>query len=254
VHIEARGLGGTSSDVVARDLEDRLQRVAGVERAEANAILGRVVISFAETNDAAGTDVGGTDVGGTDVGGTPDVGPDIADLLAVIEDLEKEHRLTDQRFADRPEHPADIETSRREVVALGADLAGIGVSVAGRLLRLARFPVEVAALVPLVESTPRLRRTVDSVLGPPLAEMSLALANATAQGLAQGPLGLVVDAACRLSLLGEATARRHVWAQREPGRSGRDRRRRLRVAGQSQRQTGRVHARGGDAEGGPADP
>jgi cation-transporting P-type ATPase I len=46
--------------------------------------------------------------------------------------------------------------------------------------------------------------------------LGLSVANAVGQGLAQGPLGPVVDIAHRVSLYGELVARRRVWERREP--------------------------------------
>ena len=113
------------------------------------------------------------------------------------------------------EHPGDIEPQRRQLLALGADLAGLGLGAAGRLLRLGRLPTELASLVPLVESTPRVRRGIESLVGRATADVALALTNGIVQGLAQGPAGLVLDAAQRLLLMAEIAARLQVWRARE---------------------------------------
>src|SRR5260370_1118987 len=62
----------------------------------------------------------------------------------------------------------------------------------------------------------RLRRLVGEAVGPPVADLALALGSAFAQALGQGPLGLIVDLAHRSTQVAEIVARRRVWAQREP--------------------------------------
>ncbi|MEQ7129105.1 hypothetical protein ABN034_31840 [Actinopolymorpha sp. B11F2] len=190
-HIEVRGLHRIDAEALVSDLETALRKVAGVDWAAVNAVLGRVVV------DLAGGDV------------------PIEALVATIDAVEDRHQMSDERFLERPEHPGDVEPLQRQLIMLGADLAGLSVSVAGKIARSARLPLEIAALVPLVEHTPRLRSQVESLLGWTSAEMSLALVNALAQGLAQGPIGLIIDAAHRMALVGEVQARRRVWKERE---------------------------------------
>ncbi len=122
----------------------------------------------------------------------------------------------DERFpTDRSDHPADREPLVREAVAVGADVAALGLAAAGRAAQLARLPLEVAGLVPVVQSQPRLRQVLESQLGPAVTELGLAVTNAAAQAMAQGPLGLVADLRHHLSLMSEAVARRRVWDARE---------------------------------------
>ena len=201
-HIEVRGLDHPRSQAVARGLEAELSRLEGVEWAEAIQAVRRVVVAFDQDR------------------------LDLAELVATVEGVEEQHRLDAERFPERPEHPADIEPQHRLAVALVGDLAGVGVSVGGHLLRAARLPTELAALIPLMENIPQVRRTIDAWLGQSAAEVGLALANALAQGVARGPLGLVVDAAHRVSLLAEARAARQVWTEREPVLAGQPSRRR----------------------------
>src|SRR3954454_5279013 len=87
---------------------------------------------------------------------------DTGAMLAVLEDVmrQAEMRAGSERFGfgDRVEHPGDSGLVRREVVTLAADAAGFALAVAGRAARLARVPVEVASVVPLVQAHARLRR------------------------------------------------------------------------------------------------
>lgn len=197
-HIEVRGLHRPGTEAVARHLEAELVRLRGVHWAEVNAVVGRVVVDFE--------------------GGEMDV----EDLVDVVEGVEELHDLHEERFPhDRPEHPADVEPQRRQLMAVGADLAGLGLSVFGRVLRTSPLSAEVASLLALADSTPRVRQRLESGLGRATADLTLALGNAITQGLAQGPLGLLVDASHRLSLASEIAARRRVWHEREPELSAR---------------------------------
>jgi cation-transporting ATPase I len=196
-HIEVRGLDRPGTEQAARQLEAALRRVAGVHWAEVNAVLGRVVVAF-----AAGE-------GGID------------ELIDVVSAFETANQLHRERLpTDRPDHPADVAPLHRQVVSLAADVVGIGVGAfAPRFapgLRRRVVPTYVSGALSLVDSTPTLRRVIDAKLGAATTDLLLAAGNAVAQGVAEGPVGLLLDAAHRGSLLADITARRAVWARREP--------------------------------------
>ena len=204
-HIEVRGIHRPENHPAARGLEAALAEVDGVQWAQVNTVAGRVVVAF--DGDQVGVD----------------------EICDVIEGVEDAHDLSDERFPhDRPDHPADSEPIQRQLYAIGADLGGLGLGLAGQLVfgqfgRLARRnPLigETASLLSLIESTPLLRRPIEGRLGRAATDLSLAVGNAVAQGLAAGPLGLVVDIAQRGLLLDELRARRDLWQQREPMLSG----------------------------------
>lgn len=175
-----------------KDLEAALNGIEGVQWAQVNAVLGRVVVVF-----------------------DPD-GPSSDDLLEVIEGIEETHEVADDRFPhERPEHPGDFEPLRRDAIALGADVVGLGASVFGQVLRATPFPVELASLVSLVDHEPRLRGFLEHHLGAPVTDLGLGLTNAFAQALSQGPFGLVVDIGHRANLMFESQERRHSWERRE---------------------------------------
>ncbi len=196
-HVEVRGLDHPEADRLVRDLEGALNRLSGVHWATVNAVLGRVVVDYADGEVS------------------------VDDVTATVEAVERLHHRNRDRFPERPDHPGDLEPRQRQLLALGSDLAGLGVGAVGRLLRVRRLPAELAALVPLVESTPWVRREIEVRLGKATTDVGLALANAVAQGLAQGPSGLVVDALHRVALLRELDARRRTWLEREPQLCGR---------------------------------
>ncbi|MHB1876229.1 MAG: heavy-metal-associated domain-containing protein, partial [Streptosporangiaceae bacterium] len=197
-HIEVRGIHRPENAHVARRVEAELARLDGVDWAEVNAVAGRVIVAF------------------------DDGKLDADDLVAVIEGVEQAHDLAGERFPhDRPDHPGDIEPIQRQMYAIGADIGGLGLGFAGRLVRSNPVVGEVASLVSLVDATPSFRRALESRIGRAATDLGLAVGNAVAQGLAQGPLGLVVDAAHRGLVLGELRARRDLWERREPELHGR---------------------------------
>jgi cation-transporting ATPase I len=190
-HIEIRV--PPDHEAMAHAVASALSRIEGVHWAALIPDLAHVVVSFEE--------------------GEVDLGA----LVDVVEDLEHAHGVSGDGFGeDRPHHPGDTAPMVREAVALAADGAAVGLALAGRLTRMARLPVEVAALIPLVQSQPRVRRLLEAVTGPTVADVGLAVANAALQGFAQGPVGLVVDGVVRGSRLGELAAGRDVWRAREP--------------------------------------
>ena len=192
-HIEVKGVHRPENAPVARQVEVALARLKGVDWAEVNAVAGRVVVAF--DSDQVGVD----------------------DLVEVIEAVEADHELADERFPhDQPELPSDIEPLQRQMYAIGADVGGIGLALAGRFVRANPLIGEVASLVSLVDATPALRRPIEGRLGRAATDLGLAVGSAVAQGLAQGPLGLVVDIAHRSLLLDELRARRELWQRREP--------------------------------------
>ena len=191
-HIEVRAVGRPGHEHIARHVERALRDVEGVHWAQVNAVVGRVVVVF----DPEGVD--------TD------------DLLGVIEGVEEAHEVHEERFShDQPEHPGDFEPLRRNLIAIGADVAGLGASVVGQLLRFSPFPTELAWVVSLAESEPRIRQFLENHLGAPATDLGLGLSNAFVQAISQGPLGLVVDVTNRANVVGELRARRSTFARRE---------------------------------------
>ncbi len=191
-HIEVRGVHRTERAALVADVKVALMRLEGVDWAEVDAIVGRAVVVF--------------DPGSL----TAD------DLIETIETVEDLHDAAEERFPhDRPEHPADHEPINRNLFAIVADVAGLGVATAGQALRLVRVPAEIPGLISVVDSQPRVRRFLENRLGRSATDVTLAGANALAQALSQGPLGLMVDIGHRSGMVHELRARRSVWERRE---------------------------------------
>jgi cation-transporting ATPase I len=175
-----KGVDRLENADLAHRVEDDLTRLPGVHWAEVNAILGRVVVAFDDRQ----------------------VGVD--DLIEVIEGAEEAYGVAAERFPDdRPEHPADVQALQRQMYAIGAEIAGLGLGLAGRAIRANPLLSEVASVVSLVDATPSVRRRLESRFGHAATDLSLAVGNAVAQGLAQGPFGLLVNIAHRSLRLNE---------------------------------------------------
>jgi cation-transporting ATPase I len=192
-HIEVRGAHRQERASLVRDVKAALERLAGVDWAEVDALIGRAIIFF----DPASVSV--------------------EDLVAAIQAVEDVHGAADERFPhDRPDHPADREPLQRNVFAIVADVVGVGVATGVQALRVARIPAEIPGLISIADSQPRVRRLLENRLGRPATDVTLVTANALSQALGQGPLGLVVDIAHRVNVVGELQARLAVWERREP--------------------------------------
>jgi cation-transporting ATPase I len=139
-------------------------------------------------------------------------------VVAMVEQAERECGLDGRPFgADLPEHPGDLEPIVRLALELGADVAGFWLAVLGQLspLRPLALQSDVLALVSALQSIPALRQRLDAWVGPTVSSLWLGVGTAIAQGLAQSPLGPVVDVAHRSLQAVERVARRRVWLERE---------------------------------------
>ena len=177
---------------MGRRLERELSALEGVHWAAVNHVAARVVVAF------------------------DDGRIDLDDIVDVVEAVESAHGYDEERFPhDRPEHPGDEEPLRRQLWALAADGAGIGLGLFTKALQANALSAEAASLISLVEATPALRKPFEDRFGP-VADLVLAAGQALAQGMAGGPLGLAVDAAHRALVAREIHARHELWERREP--------------------------------------
>lgn len=140
------------------------------------------------------------------------------DVMAVIEAVEADLGLADVGFADRPDHPADPAPLARDVLGMSADLAGVVVGSAARLMHVQAPPVEVdlVAAANVVDQVVPVRRTVESVLGRPVTALGLGFGTSILQAITAGPAAPAVDLAHRSLLLREMAHRRSAWARQEP--------------------------------------
>jgi cation-transporting ATPase I len=199
-HIEVRAVHRPGSDDLVAAVESALAAAPGVSWAKVVPALGRVVVQLAGGDDPSDDDLLADD-----------------DLIAMVTEVERAYGVDGEPFpVDRSDHPGDREPWVREAATLVADGLALGLAVTGRAARLARLPVEVAAVVPFVQAQPWLRHRLQSAVGPGPADTVLALTGAATSALAQGTVGVVVDAGHRVLALRELAGAAEVWRERAP--------------------------------------
>src|SRR5262249_25938068 len=153
---------GAHGRELGRAVLDAVRTQAGVTSASLNYPLSRVVVS----------------IGADDTS--------LSDLCRVVDDTEKRFNRADKRGADgapaaRPKSlPGDGLVMVSTVATASANAAGLAVALAGRVLRVPRFPLGVEAAVAVVDYQPRLRRLLEDRLGKPATDTVLSLAMAAA--------------------------------------------------------------------------
>lgn len=192
-HIELRRAHRVDGHLLAAAAKKALEEIDGVEWAEVDGIVGRVIVVFDPEAISAG------------------------DLVETLETVEEVHEALDERFPhDRPDHPADREPIQRDLFAIGADIAALGLATTLQSLHVVGIPTEIPGAISFIDSQPRVRRFLESRIGRPGTDVTVAATAALAQGLGQGPLGLMVDIAHRAGVVHEHNARKAVWDAREP--------------------------------------
>ncbi|MEV0037998.1 cation-transporting P-type ATPase, partial [Streptomyces sp. NPDC050804] len=195
-HLAVRGLRGSTGPKVAEDLERLLTEMPGVRWAAVNAVLQSVVVALEGPTDDEAT---------------------VSGLLEVVEAVEEAY---DTAHGPMPLHPASAEPAGRAVWAMATQAVALPLAVVGRLTRSSPLPLELASLVTIVETQPRLRRVVGQVVGDRNTAVVLATLNAAAQGSAGGFLGLAVDGVRHALSTAELRAQRAAWTGAEPDLTG----------------------------------
>jgi cation-transporting ATPase I len=190
--LEVWGLEDPVAAAVATGVQDTLKALSGVSWTRVDVVTRRAVVRFDPTQLT------------------------VEDLVAAVEDGERAAGVTDRGYPhDDPGSPADAAPVAAEAWALAADLAGLSAAVAGQVARLPSLPGSAAAAVVLVDNQPRLRRLVETRLGPSATDLVMAVSNAVAWALTGGAPALAVDSAQRTQGLLAARARRSAFTARE---------------------------------------
>lgn len=189
-HVEVRGMATPGEAVAREELVAALLAEPGVDGAVVNAVLGRVVVDH---DDAVGLDR----------------------LVAVVAAVEARHGL-DRAPADTGgNHPADVTPWSRQVLALGVDLAGLGLAGVERWLALVpltrAIPPLLTGTLSLLDAVPSSRTAAERTAGSAATESWFSLGSSALQALGRGPIGLVVDACYRMIRADEAAARTAAW-------------------------------------------
>ncbi|MER5177545.1 cation-translocating P-type ATPase [Streptomyces sp. NPDC002896] len=193
MHVAVRGLRDRSeadAALLARDLEEALSAVPSVRWAVVNTVLEQAVVT-------------------TD--GEAEAEAIVEALIDAVEAVEEKHGVE----GPLPEHPQSGGPVRRAVGAMALHLAAAPLATAVRFTRRTPIPAGVAALVPLVDYQPRLRRLVESALGARHANMVMTGAAALFQAGTGGFFGIGVDTVRHALRVLEADAEREAWTAAE---------------------------------------
>ncbi|MCW2861602.1 MAG: ATPase, P-type (transporting), superfamily, subfamily [Actinoallomurus sp.] len=184
--IRVRGVHRPGGEAVAKALTGRLEKVAGVTRAEVNAPLGLVLVAHGDE--------------------TP-----IEALLDVVEAIERHHDVSHQPFAG---HPASRQTVLREAALAGVYLAGGGAAVLGRLIRTAPLPPGVSTLIAMADAAPQVRIALERRIGRPATDLLLGTSIVVSHTLAYQPTGPLISSVHRLIRTAEMHGHAETWNRR----------------------------------------
>lgn len=150
----------------------------------------------------------------------PDPEADLRPLLRRLRELETELNLLERDLATpggpHGRHPADLEPILREAMELAVELAGGGLGLAlhgsdgGQ-----RLGLDLALLLRCVEAVPKLRGSVERLIGADAAELLLTLADGVDHALLRGLAGPLVALLERALTLRTRLRQRHCWQQQE---------------------------------------
>ncbi|MEU6424485.1 HAD-IC family P-type ATPase [Microbispora sp. NPDC046973] len=185
LRIGLRGIGRPGSEAAAGLLEERLEAVPGVERAEVNGRIGAVFVAC---------------------------DPDRVDqdkLLAVATELDEQ----EEHAHESPVHL--VEEHLRATVRLTAGVTGIGLIFLGKAIRAPQLPAVVPALLQLANATPAIREQLDHRLGRGPTDALFTTANLVTQTLTLRPVALFVQAVANVGRYVETRASRYAWERLE---------------------------------------
>jgi cation transport ATPase len=179
-------------ELTASAVTAALRRVRGVRWAEVNAVTGHALVLFDERRVNLGT---------------------LVDTVDAVEDARSAEGGWSRA---EPPHPDDPAAMTAAVLGLAADTAGLVAALASRLLYVPPVPTAARVAVGALEAQPRLRRLVETALGPAGTDALIGVGAGVLNGLTGGVGPQVVTALSHLLLVGEVRSRRQAW--REHGR------------------------------------
>ncbi|MGW5149840.1 cation-translocating P-type ATPase [Rhodococcus koreensis] len=190
IWVEVHGLHGPYGPDIAKRALSAVRALPGVEAADVHRPWSRIVV-------ATGPD-----------------GPTEETVRRVVDEVDTG---TATAAKGRPiDLPGDNVVLVARAVAAAATTVGLGVALVGRLLRVPRLPVALASGVITVDYQPRLRRLVESAVGPVATDLLFATFTAAAYTLTLSPESLAVEAALRGALVAETWSGRRAWQRVEP--------------------------------------
>ncbi|MFF0817145.1 cation-translocating P-type ATPase [Rhodococcus sp. NPDC003318] len=199
--VEVRGLDGPHGPEVAAQALAAVRCLPGVEDAQMHSPWSRIVVS------------------------TGPNGPSAQTLCRVVAEAERTgadnaeatNAEASGMSGERPvDLPGDDTVLLTRTMAAAASAVGLGAALAGRLLRLPGLPRVLASGVISVDYQPRLRRLVETAVGPGATDLLFATVTAAAYTLTLSPDALAVETARRGALVAESWSGRRAWQRIEP--------------------------------------
>jgi cation-transporting ATPase I len=189
--IEVRGLDGPDGDELGRTVVDAVLARPGVTSASLNRPLSRVVVSLYGDQTS------------------------LRELCRVVDEAEKQCRSTGNAPRSKP-LPGDGLLLATKAVGVGATAAGVGVAVAGRVLRWPALNYGFEAAVVAVDYQPRVRRLLEDSIGQSATDTLLSLAMTAAHVIELSPASLAVDLMMETLKAAEVRAEAQAWSRHEP--------------------------------------
>ena len=189
--VEVRGLDGPGGAELGRAVVDAVLARPGVTSASINRPLSRVVVSLYGDQTS------------------------LRELCRVVDEAEKQCRSTGN--APRPKPlPGDGLLLATKAVGVGATAAGVGLAVAGRVLRWPALNYGFEAAVVAVDYQPRVRRLLEDSIGQSATDTLLSLAMTAAHVIELSPASLAVDLMMETLKAAEMRAEAQAWSRHEP--------------------------------------
>jgi len=139
----------------------------------------------------------------------------LRELSRVVEEAEKQYRSTENVTRPKP-LPGDGLLLATKAVGVGATAAGVGVAVAGRVLRWPALNYGFEAAVVAVDYQPRVRRLLEDSIGQSATDTLLSLAMTAAHVIELSPASLAVDLMMETLKAAEMRAEAQAWSRHEP--------------------------------------
>ena len=192
--VEVRGLDGPRGDELGRVIVDAVLARPGVTSASINRPLSRVVVSLYGNQTS------------------------LRELSRVVDEAEKRGKLSrSTENVTRPKPlPGDGLLLATKAMGVGATAAGVGVAVAGRMLRWPALNYGFEAAVVAVDYQPRLRRLLEDSMGQSATDTLLSLAMTAAHVIELSPASLAVDLMMETLKAVEMRAEAQAWSRHEP--------------------------------------
>jgi cation-transporting ATPase I len=190
-HVELAEPAVEGGPEIRRRLRRQLERLDGVEWADVNDVVGRVLVAFDRRRIR------------------------VEDVLGVVTAIEQA-RGGRQVFPRHDEHPADVEPLLAALVTAAVDTAAIGVAFAGKVLPVPALTRHATLLLALLDAQRWLTKRMTDRIGPIGTDLAFTGASALLHALTQSPTVPALNAAAAVERALEVLARREVWRRREP--------------------------------------